>query len=129
MAKFDVLIEVEVEVERAFSRFTAASASLDAGRGQVEELMPSDVAGAVTYRPTAKPIPMFAPPADASAPSRVAALSAFASPDVNDDVAAATQIIPVQAEPAAIDDLRARPGVRVWPNSPITFFVDCRPFR
>jgi serine protease AprX len=125
MAKFEALIEVEVEIDRALGRFTAAGASLDAGRRQVEELLPAEVAGAVTYRPTAKPIPMFAP-----TPSRLSALRAFASPDENDDLACATEIIPVQADATAIEDLRSRPGVRVWPNSTITFLaVDCRPFQ
>jgi serine protease AprX len=130
MAKFEALIEVEMEVERALSRFTAASASLEAGRRQVEDLLPSDVKGAVTYRPTAKPIPMFAPPSGARTTSRLSALNAFASSEENADVPSATEVIPVQAERAALDDLRGRPGVRVWSNSAITLFpVDCRPFQ
>ena len=130
MAKFEALIEFEAEMDGALQRFTAASASLEAGRGQVEALLPADVAGTVTYRPTAKPIPMFAPPQDAGTASRISALSEFSSPDANDDVASATVLLPVQADATAIEDLRGRPGVRVWPNSAITFFaVDCRPFQ
>jgi serine protease AprX len=129
MAKVEALIEVEVEIDGALSRFVAAGDSLDAGRSQVEELLPSDLKGQVTYRPTAKPIPMFAPHPDADTTSQLSALSAFASSDESEDVPCATEIIPVQAEPAAIEDLQSRPGVRVWPNSEIEFFVDCRPFR
>jgi serine protease AprX len=130
MAKVEALIEVEVEVDRALTRFMAAGVTLDAGRRQIEEMMPAGIAGTVTYRPTAKPIPMFVPPSDFRAPSGLEALSAFGEPAESGDVTSATQVLPVQADASALDELRARPGVRVWPNSAISFFpVDCRPFR
>lgn len=130
MAKVEALIEVEVEVERGLSRFTAACASLDAGQRAVEDLLPSDVRGAITHRPTAKPIPMFASPPDAATPSRLSALSAFSTPEESDDVPTASEIVAVQAEASALEDLRGRPGVRVWANSAITLFtVDCTPFQ
>lgn len=129
MPKFEALIEVDLEVNEALSRFTAAGASFAAGRRQIEEVLPAGVLGAITFRPTAKPIPMFAPPPGAPAASRVSDLQAFASPVTNPDLASVTQVLPVQADAAAIDELRARPGVRVWPNSAIRLLTDCAPFQ
>jgi serine protease AprX len=128
MAKLEALVEVEMEVDGALSRFMAASASFDSAHQQVAEVLPADIAGEVTFRPTAKPIPMFAAAPDAGVASNLAALTAFATTDTSADVASASQVVAVQADETALDDLRARPGVRVWPNSAITFFVDCRPF-
>lgn len=96
MAKVEALIEVEVEVDRALSRFTAACASLDAGQRAVEELLPPDVRGAMTHRPTAKPIPMFTLPG-AATPSRLSALSAFSTPNESDDVSSASEVVAVRA--------------------------------
>ena len=130
MAKLEALVEVEVEEERALSQFMAASESLETGRRQVEDLLPADVRGTITYRPTAKPIPMFAPPSGAGTPSQLSGLSAFASPQEAAELPSATQVVAVQADAAAIEDLQARPGVRVWPNSEIRYYdVDCRPFQ
>ncbi|MGH3366535.1 MAG: S8 family peptidase [Nocardioidaceae bacterium] len=130
MAKVDVLVEVEMDEDSALSRFTAACTSLDAGQRAVEDLLPSDVRGAITHRPTAKPIPMFASPPDAATPSQLSALSAFSTPNESDDVPSASEVVAVQAEASVLEDLRSRPGVTVWPNSAITLFnVDCAPFR
>ena len=130
MAKVEALVEVEVEAAGALSRFTAASASLAAGQRGVEALLPAGLRGTLTYRPTAKPIPMFEPPRRSQASSQLEALSTFATTTESDDPPSATEVVAVQADEAALEDLRSRPGTRVWPNSAITFFaVDCAPFR
>jgi serine protease AprX len=127
MARVEVLIEVEVEVERALSRFSAASASFEEGQRQVAGVLP-DVRG-ITFRPTAKPVPMFSPPADGES-WQLSALTGFASSDMNDDLPSATQVVSCQAEESAVAELQQREGVQVWPNSPITLIrVDCSPFR
>ena len=73
---------------------------------------------------------MFAPPSGAGTPSQLSGLSAFASPQEAAELPSATQVVAVQADAAAIEDLQARPGVRVWPNSEIRYYdVDCRPFQ
>lgn len=126
MARFEALIEVEAEVEEALTTFRAASSSLEEGRQQCERLLP-DVSG-IEFRPTAKPIPMFTPP-EAAESRQLSALSEFSSPETNEDLPSATQVIPVQVDQAAVAELEQRPGVRVWPSSPITFHVDCRPFK
>ena len=128
MAKREALIEIEAEEQNALARFTAASVSLDAGQAQVQEVLPADIKGEVTYRPTAKPIPMFAPHRQATGVSRLSGLSAFASTDEANDVTSATQVIAVQLDADAYDDLNSRDGVRVWPNSAITLIkADCGP--
>lgn len=128
MAKVEALLEIDVEVEGALSRFATACGSLDAGARAVEEVLPRDVAGAITYLPTAKPIPMFTSPSGATT-SRLSALSAFATPNESDDLSSASEVVPVQAEPAALEDLAGRVDVRIWPNSAIALFgIDCHPF-
>lgn len=125
MARLEALIELDVQVEEAFSAFGAASSSIDEGTRQCERLLP-DISG-ITFRPTAKPVPMFAAPELPQTP-QLSALTAFAEPEQNDDLPSATQVIPVQAEEQAIAALRRRPGVQVWPSSPIVFHpVDCPP--
>ena len=126
MARVEALIEVEIEVPDALSLFGAASASLEEGAQQVASILP-DVSG-IVYRPTAKPVPMFTPPDGGLGPA--SALSDFASAETNDDLPSATQVIPVQIEESAVAELEARPGVRVWPSSPIAFGqVDCAPYQ
>jgi subtilisin family serine protease len=128
MATVEVLVEVDRAVDDALTTFAAAGASLDEGRRQVERVLP-DVPG-VKYRHTAKPVPMFTPPVGAGDRlDGLSALSAFASPEPSRDLACASQVVSVQAEPGAVEELAARPGVRVWPSSPLTFHVDCPPFR
>lgn len=121
MAKLEVLIEVEQQVDAALSTFAEASDSLEEGQRQIKEMLP-DLTG-ITYRPTAKPLPMFGP-------KLAPALSEFASDETNDDIAATSELIPAQVELSAYERLSESPDVRVWPNSQIELVdVDCRPYR
>ena len=127
MARVEVLIEMDVEVDEALATFALAGSSLEEGRKQVENLLP-DVSG-IAYRPTAKPIPMFTR-AEEPDTRGLSALSAFSSPEKSDDLASVTQIVPAQVEEEALGELQERPDVRVWPSSPVFYYgVDCRPFR
>jgi serine protease AprX len=125
MARFEVLIELEVEIDSALSTFAAAGSSLEEGQQQVAGLLP-DVSG-ITYRPTAKPVPMFTSAAGES--PELSALRGFDSPEESEDIPSTSQVIPVQIEETAVAELEDRAGVRVWPSSPIIFLrVDCHPF-
>jgi len=127
MARVEVLIEVEAQVGDALTTFAVASSSLDEGRRQVERLLPS--MSGLTFRTTAKPVPMFTLAGQPDTRG-LSALSAFASAESSDDLTSVTQVVPVQVEEEALDELQRRPGVRVWPSSPVFFYrVDCQPFR
>lgn len=127
MARVEALIEVEAEVDEAFSTFAKASASLDEGRRQVQELLPET--RGIVYRPTAKPVPMFVRSDETESP-RLAALGDFGSDETNDDLPSATQIVPVQVEEEALQELQSRPDVRIWPSSHVIFYrVDRSPYR
>ena len=70
MSTVDVLVEVRSEQDDALERFAAASASMEVAHDQVRAILPSNVAGNLSYMETTKPIPMFVGPADgAAAPS------------------------------------------------------------
>jgi serine protease AprX len=126
VAKIEVLIEIEVEIESALSTSVAAASTFEEAHRQRTRLLP-DVEG-IEYRPTAKPVPMFAT-AEGVDGWQMHALTAFASTDSNEDLTSASQVIPAQAEESAIRELQDRPGVRIWPSSAIEFLdVDCRPF-
>jgi serine protease AprX len=127
MARLEALIEVEKEVDSALSTFAAASASMEEGQRQVEDLL-RGVEG-ITYRPLAKPVPMFSRTREEDT-DRFAALSEFGTSETNDDISSATEVVPVQVDESAIERLQARDDIRIWPSSPITYLeVDCRPFR
>jgi serine protease AprX len=127
MARLEALIEVDIEVGDALSSFAAASTSLDEGREQCERQLP-DVRG-IVFRPTAKPVPMFTH-TNVAESWQLSELSAFASSKVNADLPSASQVIPVQLDEGALSELQDRPGIRVWPSSPIIFHqIDCQPYR
>lgn len=125
MAILEVLIEVEAGVANAFEAFDAAGRSFQEGQSQVRSLLPA--MEGIYIRPAAKPVPMFTAPL---AREPAANLSAFAGPEVGEDLRSVSQVIPAQVEDRAIAELNAMPGFRVWPSSPIHFLgLDCQPFR
>jgi serine protease AprX len=133
MSTVDVLVEVQTQQSDALERFAAASASMDVAHDQVRAILPSNVAGNLSYMETTKPIPMFVGPAAVATEPQLGALSAFATPVESPDVASVTHVVPVEVDAEALEDLVARDDVIVWPNSPIDLIaagtVDCQPFR
>src|SRR5215211_3020098 len=101
MARVEVLIELEVEVEEALTAFAVASSSLDEGERQVERLL-SGMSG-IVHRPTAKPVPMFTRAGEPDTRG-LSALAGFASPETSDDVPSVTQVVPVQVEEDALGE-------------------------
>jgi serine protease AprX len=127
MARVEVLIEREVEVPNALSTFAAAGDSLDEGGKQVDDLI-GDLTG-ILYRPTAKPVPMFTRGLEAES-WQLDAIRSFDSTEESDDLPSTTEVIPAQVEEEVVAELKAQPGIRIWPNSPIVFFpVDCPPYQ
>lgn len=151
MAKEHVLIELDATEPDAFAAFVAASESGAESIDQAERMLEPLVGLDVDIDGSLPPVPMFSAPAG---PTRSALniLSAFATPETNPDMASTTTVVSAQVERGALDELAARPGVTVWPDSRLTLYgrpgsgpsedgpsvfdlansqpgVDCRPFR
>lgn len=134
MPDVNVLLEFDAPQERGFGLFTAALESASEAQTQVTSLM-DRVAGLGLEVQQLIPVPMFSGPGQ---PSPAGALTAFATTETNPDVASRTMVVAAQASSERLEELQARPDVRVWPNSDLTLFeaaeapashVDCRPFR
>ncbi len=131
MANVNVLLEFDAPEERGFGLFTAALESESEAESQVGALM-DRVAGLGLEVQQLIPVPMFSA---ADQPAPAGALTAFATTEENPDVASRTMVVAAQASSERLEELQARPGVRVWPNSDLTLYetaqahVDCRPFR
>ena len=125
MAKLDVLIEVKTPQPDAFGAFEAARASETESLDQAERVL-SPLAGlGIELEGDAIPVPMFVGPDPAATVPEV--FSDFRSTSTNPDLPAVTVVVPAQVESSDLEALRARPGVRVWPNSEITLFADWDP--
>jgi subtilisin family serine protease len=126
MARVSVLIEVEAPQPEAFSAFRAAAASETESADQGEKLLEPLAGLRVELVGEAIPVPMFVEPARAEA-AVPEALAEFRSPTTNPDMISATVVVPAQVEATTIDELQARPGVRVWPNSELILYADWDP--
>jgi serine protease AprX len=78
----------------------------------------------------APPVPMLTPPEAMRPP---AALRAFATAEVSEDLPSTSRVVAARVGEESLDALREHPGVRVWPNSEMTLYdtvtaVDCAPF-
>lgn len=122
MGKIDVLVEVEQDRQEAFGMFHAAMESEIEAVRQGEDLV-QDLAGmGLDVLAEFAPVPMFA---DAQNPRVLAELAAFAVPEENPDIGARSVVVPCQVERSALEELRGRAGVRVYPNSPLSLFCGC----
>jgi serine protease AprX len=148
MPKVDVLLEFEAPQTEGFSRFQAALDSPSDAESQTKSLL-DRIAGFGVEFEEVVPVPMFSAPRD---PAPAKELSAFASVETNADMSSSTVVVAAYVDGGRIGELSARPGVHVWPNSPLTLLpdwgitetdvgealdveavaaggVDCRPFR
>jgi serine protease AprX len=150
MPNVSVLLEFDAPQEQGFSMFTAALESASEAESQTKSLM-ERVAGLGIELEALVPVPMFSPPQELKP---ALALTDFATPEMNRDLPSPTVVVAVGADSERLEELRARPDVRVWPNSDLTLFpewgiseadvsdspdaatpdpagdhVDCRPFR
>jgi serine protease AprX len=126
MGKIDVLVEVEQPREEAFALFHAAMESEIEAVRQGEDLV-SDLAGmGLEVLSDFAPVPMFS--SRDSSFERLAVLEAFsdfAQSEENRDMAATSIVVPCQVERSKLSELQGRPGVQVFPNSPLTLFCNC----
>lgn len=120
MPKVSVLIEFEAPQERGFGMFTAALESASEAESQTRSLM-DRVTGLGLDLEELVPVPMFTARQERSP---ALALTDFASPETNADVASPTVVVAAQADSERLEELAGRPEVIVWPNSPLSLYPD-----
>jgi serine protease AprX len=150
MPKVSVLLEFDAPQDHGFTMFTAALESAPEAESQATSLL-DRVAGLGVELEELVPVPMFSSP---QAPKPVFALTEFGTSETSPDLPSQTVVVAAQAEGDRLEELSARPDVRVWPNSDLTLYqdwgiseadvadptsaaapaaaaggVDCRPFR
>lgn len=120
MANVSVLLEFDAPQADGFRLFTAA---LESGPEAEKQTMPlmDRVAGLGVEVEEPVPIPMFS---QADEPSPAMALSDFATPETNPGLPSQTVCVAAQADSGRLEELSARPDVRVWPNSDITLHAE-----
>jgi subtilisin family serine protease len=150
MPKVSVLLEFDAPQDHGFTMFTAALESAPEAESQATSLL-DRVAGLGVELEEPVPVPMFSSP---QAPKPVFELTEFGTSETSPDLPSQTVVVAAQAESDRLEELSARPDVRVWPNSDLTLYqdwgiseadvadptsaaapaaaaggVDCRPFR
>lgn len=160
MAMQRVLLEFEQSIDQPFAMHEAVLASTSDAE-DVSRAFLRDLPGiGVELDPDAAPVPMFVRPApverlqdsdlilaavadDSSDRFASEMAAAAAIPEHEPDLSATSVVIPAEVSRSAFDELVARAGVTVWPNSEMTLIddevlwagpsalggVDCRPFR
>jgi serine protease AprX len=126
MAIVEALIEVETSNVGALGTFAAAGESFDVGRAQIMNVLPT--LRGVHLRPWAKAIPMFTR-SGAERVDDLEGLTALSATFESPDLTSVSHVVATEVEEDALSEIAQLPGVRVWPNSPITYSVDCAPFQ
>jgi subtilisin family serine protease len=109
-----VLVEVDQSVPDAFARFTAATDSPREAARQSEALIGRLGGLGLELAREARPVPMFA----GGEPRRVTALAAAGRGDLE----ATSLVVACEIDPLKLDALKARPQIKVWPNSTMAAF-------
>jgi serine protease AprX len=136
MAAIKVLLEFDRPEPAPFSMQIEALSSIAAAESVAKSFI-DDLPGlGVEVDDEIAPVPMFLGPhpvALTEAAEFAVEMSAAAADLTRQaNVTAPTVVVPAQVSREALEKLRERPGVFVWPNSDLILFqpaVDCRPFR
>ena len=156
MVATKVLVEVPDERRECFEEFEALAASRQAAFSRAEALLEPVAGLGVELDDEVLPVPMLTARHTPTTSVR-RALAGFATPEQQPDLTAASMIVAAEVDDARYDELCAREGVRVWPDSEIVLLgadplglrhsgvdehdedvldlarsrpgVDCRPFR
>ena len=126
MTKVSVLIEMDATHTEAFREFEEAVRSEQESVRQSERLLEPLAGLGVELEAEAIPVPMFAAPWT-PAPTVPPELEAFPIPDTNPDLPSATVVVAVRVDASLLDEISARDGMRVWPNSELTLFANWDP--
>jgi subtilisin family serine protease len=151
MSKERVLIELEASQPDAFEAFSAALELGIDSTDQAESMLGSFAGLDIDVDDSLPPVPMFSAPGETPRDT-FSALAEFTSTDTNPDMSSTTMVVSAEVGRRALDELRARQGVTVWPDSRLTLLehphaggsedgssifdlatsqpsIDCRPFR
>jgi serine protease AprX len=124
MSKIDILLEIEDRQASGFEFFNMVSASALEGLRTGESLV-EDLAGfGLELTGECPPVPMFSV-GNGPTPETLSTLMAFSSPDENPDMKSTSTILTAQVPINKLESLRARAGVKIWPNSKLTYLGDC----
>ena len=149
MAKQKVLLEFPADGgHQPFKHNADAVASTVEATRQVTPFLDSLAGLGVELDEVAAPVPMLIGPEGGGPPLVLERLRDAAPSDLSDarialdtNLVANTMVVPAEVSFGAIEELRSRAGVTVWPNSELTLYddvlddarsdsgVDCRPFR
>ncbi len=158
MPALKVLVEIAQPRDDSFQRFEAAATSGAEAARQADELVSSLAGLSLDPDEEAVPVPLLSRERDLPSEARTT-LRAFSGPQENPDVPGATTVVACEVERDRLEELEARDGIVVWPNSEIVLLsphhvdhtavaggvpvdgqpaidaarsrvgVDCRPFR
>lgn len=146
MSNVKVLLEIAAPDEPTGFQGFALSLESGAARDATARTALDLVAGlGVEVDEPLTPVPMFgvrdSSPRLARPPAHE--LRAFGIHEPNADIPASSVVVAAEVPASQVEELRAREGVTVWPNSPVTLYhddatldlarsrpgLDCRPFR
>jgi len=116
MAKTRVLLEVTTTSRAAFEDFEIASASESEAYSQCCFHLDTVAGLGVDMLEGTVPVPMFTR-ATQLVPRDCAAIASFGQPTTNPDMPSTSTIAFVEVDRSRVEALRARAGVRVWPDS------------
>jgi serine protease AprX len=124
LAKTRVLIEVMKKRDDAFQMFGAAMQSERAAVADGESLLSSFGDLGLEVLPEFAPVPMFG--SAALSDSTSAGLQAFSATATNPDRASESFVVSAELQRSQLDDLRGKPDVKVYEDSPIVLLGnDC----
>jgi serine protease AprX len=145
MSKLNVLLEFDQQTPDAFAKFEASAASDHEAERLAESLVRSLAGLGIDLDQRSVPVPMFTEGVAAPDRRMLSRFASFAAPTRNPEETARAVVVPVEADRLHLDELKRRPGVKVWPNSELSLFaagdddpidlawskggLDCRPYR
>lgn len=149
MAKEKVLLEFTAAKQTPFDISEAAIESPAEAVRQSETLLDAVTGLGVELDEEVVPVPMMIGPGQTAAPtgleafagSGLEARAGLAERPSREGVSSQTTVVPAEVPRAALEELKSRANVKVWPNSKLTLLdsvfddsrsdsgLDCRPFK
>lgn len=129
----NVLIEVVAPAAAPFEMHGAANDSPAESERQVDAVLGAIGRAGIKVEQAIAPIPMFLAATPDAAPRNSDAMRGLESlSSTSPKFPSQTVVIAADVDDARLQELKAKPDVKVWANSELTLFanrVDCRPFR
>jgi serine protease AprX len=122
-----VLLEIHGERERCFNAFELAAESDTDAMSQAHTLLDPLVGLGLDVDEAEAPVPLLSSAASLS-PALRDVLPGFSGSQESPDLSAASMVIAAEVERERLDELAARDGVTVWPNSEIALIASDHPW-